>query len=394
MWLVPPTSREAPIRNLQRKRSATVASPDQSSTLQTWASDPPTATNSIRVHRVHSVDSVDEKRDRPVRTPFVTHLITERDAGRVKQASVLQAIEYLAVGPPFFGDYKFAAISVLKSHQAQFLSRFATKGQTKGRLAAPSEAVLLTLLQSKRVAQDDPTHVAEGRIWVPCRPLPLAAADAIVVLWRNFNSTKATVPQRCDIPVDEAYAVHEMADRYGVVWTSALAAWSTEQDEFGPHTGVSSIRRTLRALAFGLVARKTLLFDKMLPPPVRRTPAAGRVATRAVHNHASNGVKFSNSDDHATAMLATSPPVLQVGSAKRTEDLSSRCLDCNAYVDEQFDECRCGMAWATCTLCMRLCCVEQVCRCVSSAIAAELDAREDAFCKQAAAAAQVCDGWA
>lgn len=345
------------------------------------------------------------------KTPFLLYLNRRREEGTLVDLQAIEAHNFLGLAKyPVKGLSQFSAREDVKRVGAKWTPNPSfTKMQLRGGenmpgwWSAPNQDTLRELLEM-RDAQSMP-------LWHPLE-LSDAAGERLLSLFSEFRRAEENQKQAkenaqteereerdraratrqqfdlAEIPDDAKEDIERLRQEFGVLWTSEMAAAASQIPWLGPHAGISSVRRVLRAFHHKMILADDVNNNRWIDPDdwMRKgtTSRTEDEAQGSVTGKAQLGVNtffFGKSPGlwrlPSDAELRRSLDGWQRRNVERAirrpqGKLRVHCADCcceacGTLVIDQFRECACaGRVWTPCKYCTYLQCAEQPCGCVSA----------------------------
>lgn len=367
------------------------------------------------------------KKHKPANKEQATHTLVLSKAGKFQQwlasgggdrPGCEEAREYLMRGAPYRGTSLFLAKEDIKELGGKWLpnplkiDKEAKDGIARGWWSAPSETELAALIRMPR------TDERGRRSWTAL-DVPEQSHDTIVFLMREFeagerekdelsrkalekerdakNKAKAAASNSLEVPPDADADIDELFKMYSIVWTPVMAVASSRSGDLGPHTGISSVRRTLRALRHRVCTTEEVRSGEYKSDEAKRlkqrsasgdADASGEAAGPSYTDYTRVPLRNAFSGCY---MFGNGPGMILLPTAREWETISAEvhsentggvagyvdvpvkwttaetwCTSCVSEIDVQFGDCSCmkeDLVWWWCTVCLHAYSDIQACRC-------------------------------
>lgn len=365
-------------------------------------------------------------------------------AGNGQQPLYEEARKYLLRGPPYRGTHARDTKESIKELGATWMKNPLKLDEVHNDVAfgwfgTTSEKVLVDLIRMPQITQkrrkyhspppwkacacDEPIEESVPQ-WMPLE-VPEKSHEMIVVLiLQHDNHVRSLLESQAkaaaaasdskerdrqntqrmnDIPADTVADIAEIARRFNIVWNNEMSADASRCTALGPHSGISSCRRAMRALMYdicssdeivsGMYAKERRAHNVVLRKKV--VDEYGVDSSQVDVGSASTGCyMFGNGkgmlavptdrqwetirqafQNAEYARIATGQTL-----SKCTKVCDTWCTSCTSLVTEQFGDCSClNVNWQWCDSCRSAFNTDQDCGCSNP----ELWSRQQHKCKTA-----------
>ena len=308
----------------------------------------------------------------------------------------LQAIDYVLTGPPYRGDCSFQHKNAVKHAGGTWIKNSSQSQDGRkapaGWWCAKNEDVLIRLLEIRDECNGTRTWVPTGaddslagriqRLWSQFTEWKHAELTSEKALRQQRVQIRLEAERRADIPKDDEHDVAHVRTIHGIEWTDELAFELSRLPQLGPHAGISSVRRAIRAIRLHVLTAEDI-----------KTRSWNSASVKHRKSQQSNTSQRAKPSATTHFMFGSGPGQLHVPSEAEWRSLArcawerdmanikwvpgqhevhvdfptTWCAQCQTPINLQFADCTCGdRIWSACATCNHSLCAQQMCLCRST----------------------------